>query len=353
MINGADVSNWQGAFSWTGRGLSFGFAKATEGTTFVDEQFTRNWAQMKAHGLVRGAYHFAHPANDATIEAEHFLTVVRARGLEPNDLLALDLEANDGRSAAAVAAWARTWCSHVQQRTGIRPLVYTFISFARGGYCAGLGSYPLWIAAPDYATGKPPMPLGPWSTWAVHQYSDSPYDKDVSHLTVAQLRALGGSAAPEEDDVPIRSSYSLTKAQPIPWGKATPLDWQQENADPDNAHSGSNPGYVSPLASWADMDVTITIDGLDKSKGDEWQISWQVHNWDDKTGKSTSTWDEFAVDQPATTGHQFGQARFVKGLSKHQHVYACVTAYAGDGDTKRPAPKVTYGRWTIAQDKAA
>lgn len=220
MIYGADVSNWQGSYTWPS-GLHFGFAKATEGTTFTDGQFAHNWAQMKSKGLVRGAYHFAHPANDPVVEAEHFLTVVRARGLEPNDLLALDLEANDGRAASAVAAWARTWCIHVQQRTGIRPLVYTFISFARGGYCAGLGGYPLWIAAPSNAAGKPPMPLGPWKTWAIHQYSDSPYDKDISHLSVAELRALGG------DDVSASDvwSFELPKTDDFPesWQAGTHL----------------------------------------------------------------------------------------------------------------------------------
>lgn len=349
MIYGADVSNWQGSYTWPS-GLKFGFAKATEGTTFTDGQFAHNWAQMKAKGLVRGAYHFGHPKNDPVIEAEHFLTVVRARGLHDGDLLALDLEISDGRSASAVAAWARKWCAHVQQRTGIRPVLYTFLSFARGGYCAGLGAYPLWIADPSSPAGKPRV-AGPWKSWAIHQYSDSPYDKDVSHLTVAQLRALGGGA-PEEDDVPIRSSYSLTKAEPIPWSTQTVLAWQVENADPSNAHSGQNPGYVAPVASWADMLATITIDGLDKTRGDEWQITYQVHNWDDSKGKSTSSWTECGVDIAATEGHQFGQAAFSKGLSKHQHIYVAVTVYPGDDDTSRPAPTVTYGRWTVAQDKA-
>lgn len=228
MIYGADVSNWQGSYAWP-NGLSFGFAKATEGTTYTDGQFAHNWAAMAAKGMVRGAYHFGHPKNDPVVEAEHFLTVVRAQGLHDGDLLSLDLEVHDGRSASAVAAWARTWCTHVQQRTGIRPVLYTFVSFARDGYCAGLGAYPLWIADPSSPAGKPRVG-GPWSTWAIHQYSDSPYDKDVSNLTVAQLRALGGAApttTTSEDDVPEYVSLTTTAPIKVQKGKPITVTWDK------------------------------------------------------------------------------------------------------------------------------
>lgn len=228
MLYGIDVSNWQGSVNWASYAKDgFAFAKATEGTTFTDGQFARNWSQIKSHGLVRGAYHFGHPKNSATAEADHFLKVVRAQGLHDGDLLALDLEANDGRSASSVASWARAWCQHVHSATGVKPIVYTFLSFARGGYCTGLGDYPLWIAAPSYPAGKPPMPLGPWKTWAIHQYSDSPYDKDVSNLTVAQLRALGSTSTPTEDDVPEYVSLSTKQPVKLKTGEPVSVVWDK------------------------------------------------------------------------------------------------------------------------------
>lgn len=235
MIYGIDVSNWQGKLNWDNRSIRFAFAKATEGTTYTDDQFARNWSQMASHKLIRGAYHFGHPGNDAVIEAEHFLAVVRGQGLNDGDLLALDLETDDGRKPADVAAWAKTWCLHVQQRTGRTPLVYTFVSFTRGGYCAGLGAYPLWIAAPSFPAGKPPMPLGPWKSWAVHQYADTPVDKDVSALSVAQLRALG-STTPEEDDVSSYLSVGQTKAQKLPDSTWTTIEFDTEHEDSDHDH---------------------------------------------------------------------------------------------------------------------
>lgn len=223
MIHGIDVSNWQGRFDWAKQQIAFAFAKATEGTAFTDPQFARNWREMSARKLVRGAYHFGRPGSSATAQADHFVNVVRAQGLHDGDLLALDLETKDGRKPADVAPWARAWCGHVQKATGIRPIVYTFVSFARDGSCAGLGGYPLWIAAPSYAAGKPPMPLGPWSNWVIHQYSDNPIDKDVSKLSAAQLRALGHGG----DDVAAKDvwSYEIPKTAEFPeeWEAGTHL----------------------------------------------------------------------------------------------------------------------------------
>ena len=75
--------------------------------------------------------------------------MVRAHGLKAGDLIALDLEASDGLSPARVSEYARNWCADVERATGHTPIVYTFLSFAEQGNCAGLGHYPLWIAEPS------------------------------------------------------------------------------------------------------------------------------------------------------------------------------------------------------------
>ncbi len=81
---GIDLSSYQPSFDWSaekGR-ISFAFIKATEGTTITDPEFAANWQQAKALGIVRGAYHFAHPKNGAATESQAFLDVVRAHGLQ-------------------------------------------------------------------------------------------------------------------------------------------------------------------------------------------------------------------------------------------------------------------------------
>jgi GH25 family lysozyme M1 (1,4-beta-N-acetylmuramidase) len=97
MLQGIDVSSYQGAVNWgtwQRKGIAFAIAKATEGRTIRDSQFARNWHELGRAGLVRGAYHFAHPRNDANAEAD-FLATVRAQKVEQGDLIVLDLEVTD------------------------------------------------------------------------------------------------------------------------------------------------------------------------------------------------------------------------------------------------------------------
>ncbi|GII80803.1 hypothetical protein Sru01_57850 [Sphaerisporangium rufum] len=202
MLHGIDVSNWQGSVDWTRhavRGVDFGFAKATEGTTFTDKWFARNWTAMRENWLVCGAYHFARPKGDPVDQALHFLEVVDAAGgLRPGDLVALDLEHSGHLPPRRVAAFAQTWCLLVTRLAGVRPLVYTFLSFARRGYCQGLAEYPLWLAAPSQPKGRPEVPP-PWRTWTIHQYAHGKIDRNVFRGSRAELTALGLRARARED----------------------------------------------------------------------------------------------------------------------------------------------------------
>jgi lysozyme len=66
-VLGIDVSNHNPPVDWQAvknANISFAFAKATEGATFKDITFARNWSGMKAAGIMRGAYHFFRPAKN-------------------------------------------------------------------------------------------------------------------------------------------------------------------------------------------------------------------------------------------------------------------------------------------------
>jgi len=201
VLKGIDVSNWQRRVDWRAhaeRGVAFAFAKATEGDTFVDPWFERNWEGMRENWIVRGAYHFARPGGKNPEEqAMHFLKAVRRAcaasgrpGLRHGDLLALDLETNDRRRPHEVARFARRWCAAVIERTGVRPFVYTHYTFAMQGHCDGLEVLPLWIAAPSYPKGDPVVPE-PWETWTIHQYANSPIDRNVFDGTRGELVRYG------------------------------------------------------------------------------------------------------------------------------------------------------------------
>jgi lysozyme len=190
-IAGIDVSAiGQGAsFDWAAeRGtIGFAFAKASEGLTFDDPDFARNWADIKAEGIVRGAYHFGHPSLSAQEQAAYFLGIVKAQGLAAGDLLALDLEDADGLPAAAVAAWAVSFTAAVHAAVAAWPVVYANDSFILDGFCAGLGACPLWFADPS-GLG---LPHGPWSLVSFEQTGVRGTDLDVFYGNAAQLAKLG------------------------------------------------------------------------------------------------------------------------------------------------------------------
>ena len=99
-LPGIDVSHHQGLIDWSqvaGSGQRFAFAKATEGSTFVDPNYAFNKSEAEMSGVLFGAYHFARPdaaTNDAIVEADHFVDVAQ---LEPGNLIpVLDIERTGG-----------------------------------------------------------------------------------------------------------------------------------------------------------------------------------------------------------------------------------------------------------------
>lgn len=232
---GIDVSSFQGTFNWQAEkgSISFAFVKATEGNTITDPEFARNWQQAKAIGIVRGAYCLGHPRDGAAANAEHFVSVVRARGLEAGDLLALDLEVSDGLAPAQVAAYARNFCADVERATGRPPVVYTFIDFAREGNCAGLGGYPLWIANPSSAPGHPTVPA-PWTRWHFHQYATNIVDRDVFNGDTAALREFANPAPAQQEAEEVQSGTLINGANAvtaisIPQGSAKTIGFACDN----------------------------------------------------------------------------------------------------------------------------
>ncbi len=164
-LPGIDVSNHQGAIDWSlvaASGTRFAFAKATEGRTFNDPMYATNKAGAALAGVVFGAYHFARPddtANDAVIEADHFVDVAQ---LEPGNLLpVLDIESTGGLTQAQVTQWILAWLDRVTVRLGVRPIVYTSPNGWRTGPGARPPSWTPATACSGWRTGgwrRPPSP---------------------------------------------------------------------------------------------------------------------------------------------------------------------------------------------------
>ena len=168
-LRGIDVSHWQGTIDWTqvaGAGLRFAIAKASEGQTFDDPNYSSYKSGATSAGLSFTAYHFARPdggANDAILEADHFFIV--AQLASGNLIPALDLEDSGGLDTATLTAWTFDWLEELTAKLGVKPMIYTSPSFwqtymADSSAFAAAGYKLLWIAEWDV-----PNPHPPGSNW--------------------------------------------------------------------------------------------------------------------------------------------------------------------------------------------
>jgi len=120
--------------------------------------------------------------------------------LAPGDLpAALDLEVSDGVSAGDIVSGAGAWLVAVEQATGRRPIVYTYVDFWRTmlGNPQDLSGYPLWISHLNVTS--PTIPGG-WTNWIFWQFAKQPVngisngivDVDAFNGAMNDLRMLAG-----------------------------------------------------------------------------------------------------------------------------------------------------------------
>jgi lysozyme len=173
-VLGIDVSHHNGAIDWPLVGQSdvrFAFAKATDGSTFVDPRFTANWPAIRDAGLLRGAYHFGRPGSDPEVQASHFASVVGPLSwgeLPP----ALDLEVMDGQSKQAVIDWTLAFLGRAELLLGCPLIVYTGGLWRHqlgGPNVQALATHLLWTAR--YGSAPPIVPP-PWKEWSFWQFTD-------------------------------------------------------------------------------------------------------------------------------------------------------------------------------------
>jgi lysozyme len=196
-IFGIDISHYTESgckcqIDWTGvapQKVFFVYLKASQGTTFVDAAFARNWTALQAYpNIRRGAYHFLSASVDPSAQAEHFLDKLGT--LQPGDMPpGVDLEW-DQPAGQTHDLWAdvapddildrvQAWLEVVELATGRLPMIYTnagwwsqrvkddtkFARFAR---------YPIWIA--DYSPsgrGQEVPKVPDRQSWAIWQFTDS------------------------------------------------------------------------------------------------------------------------------------------------------------------------------------
>jgi GH25 family lysozyme M1 (1,4-beta-N-acetylmuramidase) len=203
VVEGVDVSYYDDTVNWPAvkaSGRQFAIARVSDGTGFLDPQFSSNWSGIKAAGMVRGVYQFFRPEDDAVAQANIVIAGVGSIGV--GDLPpVLDVEVTDGESSATIVAGMQAWVSQIKAKLGVTPMIYTAPGFWDGISGAdGLGDTTLWVA--NWGVSCPSLPSA-WSSFAFWQYSDTgsvsgisdAVDLDRWNGTLSELLAFAGGAS--------------------------------------------------------------------------------------------------------------------------------------------------------------
>ena len=172
-----DVSHWQGTMNWDvakSKGVKGAIIKASEGTTWRDDQFKRNVAECKRLGIAWGAYHYFYPTLNALDQAKNFIDAMM--GCAPDLGIWGDFE--QPATGLDVQALAHGFMDEIKKYYSAG--IYTSPGYAKYtmNSASWMKEFPLWIAHYGYTDDfgvyhdvtAPTIPL-PWTECVIWQYS--------------------------------------------------------------------------------------------------------------------------------------------------------------------------------------
>jgi GH25 family lysozyme M1 (1,4-beta-N-acetylmuramidase) len=317
---GVDVSSYQGgSVNWASAkagGVSFAWAKATEGLTVNDADFTINEANAKAAGVLIGAYHFSHPelhigAAGADQEADHFWGVasnyIKGGGAYLMPMLDTERFTN---GVTYMSDWVNEWCSNIVNKAkavgvNVKPVIYISACNACN-YNSTVAQWIPWIASWN---GQSPQTGTPWSTctscerwgsgvWNVWQYTDSTplpgatqnADGDVFNGTMSSLISTlvitaGNSATLVSGSVPNGITTGTTFTATITLNNSGATVWTNSGTKPyrlgsQNPSNNTTWGFSrvnlpsSPIN--IGQNATFTFTATAPSTPGNYAFSWQM-----------------------------------------------------------------------------
>jgi len=169
---GIDISHHQGEISWSDLDtlLDFIICKATEGGTFVDSKFRKNWDSIDC---IKGCYHFFRPQYSGEKQALLYLSVI---SLNPGDIKPIvDVEYtkhwNNKKYIKKYIGNLISFINTIKEKTGHDPIIYTnrwfWERYIQKYYHS---EHLLWIA--DYRKRETPQVPSKFEDWYIWQYTN-------------------------------------------------------------------------------------------------------------------------------------------------------------------------------------
>jgi len=187
-ILGTSTSHWAGKINFPvmyNAGARFWITKATDaysvsGVQFEDSRFEEYCKSAFDFGkLLTGCYHWLQASVDPTVAADFYLErYLRYKFDFPPILDFEETSVRDTKLFSDYAWRAEMWCKRVEDKTGLKPIIYTakwYTDYFKTEHLSWMGAYPLWVA--DYSwwanniTKKPYYMPPAWNTYALWQNS--------------------------------------------------------------------------------------------------------------------------------------------------------------------------------------
>lgn len=210
LYDGIDVSGYQGNIDFVKvkqSSIKIVYMKSSEGFSYVDSKFERNYAQAKENGLKVGFYHVvtARTVEQAKRQAQFFVSLISRK--VPDCKLAMDFETFGSLTKAQINEIGLAFMQEVKQISGKDVILYSNAYTANTIWSGEVTKYPLWIA--QYQVSKPEN-NGTWKNWAGWQYTDvgaisgisSYVDKNyfTKEVFLSDISEIPPVEPPKEDD---------------------------------------------------------------------------------------------------------------------------------------------------------
>ena len=149
---GIDVSHHQGNINWDhllnnehfDTIIHFVYCKATEGNSHVDSKWEFNRKTLNNLGMPNGAYHFFISKDKPRPQVDHFLNYWKQRDVDLPPVLDVETE---GFSDDDLRKKMTIWLNEVENRSGMRPIIYTSLHFYKTKFKDHFPNHKFWIAA--------------------------------------------------------------------------------------------------------------------------------------------------------------------------------------------------------------
>jgi lysozyme len=170
---GIDVSHhqkhidWSLVKQWNEHPIQFVYIKATEGTTFQDNAYQRNFTEARKAGFPVGSYHFFRTTSEPQGQFENFIKHVSK---DQQDLIPMvDIEEIDNWDKPTFHAKLQEFLDLMEAHFGAKPMIYSVNTFYNRNLSGKYNSYPVLIGR----YGDEPPWMKDRRNWTIWQFTET------------------------------------------------------------------------------------------------------------------------------------------------------------------------------------